>query len=960
MGPVMERPTDRSRLPRSVALPSRGAQVARGLLALVATAAAVVGVPVLLYTAFGSPWPDTPPSLEWLTEPTSTEALIGVLAAVVWLGWAHFVVCLAVEAVAERRRRGLAPSVPGGRVGTQALARRAVATIALLASTAAASAGTVSAASASGPSGAEAPPTSVAATSSVTAGQAGAQAGASTPVADRAAGQQQSGSRSGMLPDGPELVDAKAANPGVATYYEVRPPEGRNYDTLWDIAERYLDSGIRYKEIWELNRGRLQGDGRMLQDADLIHPGWVVRLPNDARGPGLKVVNHAAEAAPGDKSDEAPDAAPGGGVKADAVTTADDQASGSGGSTAFQDDLISDSWSPLFGVAGGLAMAGAFLELRRRRSSLKTRQLWAGALGTRGPNPDPDGPNGPGDGPGTSQRLREEADTTTATWLDRALRSSWRPATPAPARAWVADSGLAVAFDEPPGSPPAPPWTARGDRVWALPADAATLPGAVGAAPLPGLVCAGRRDDGTLLMIDPESVPGVVALDGDPDIARGVAMSTALDTATHEWADRRTVTLVGFAEDLTMAGKCNIRRTADLGRIIESLENVARYHRSACRAAGVSSAREARIAAPDAIDWTYHLVVCSGVPSADELRALHELAADPAVSLGVVVIGAVSQAGLGLTARADGRLAAPMHGIDVTAQVLTVAAARGFTALYQLGESEHEVTLDQVVDRIEAEHPVPSTRARARLGIFGPVTLTASGDVEAERRDFLTELACFLALHPGGVHVNRISAALWPRGVEPEVRDRALRQLAAWLGETEEGEPVLAEASGVWSLTPGAVSVDWDTFREFLNAAGHQPEHAEHHLRAALDLVRGRPFQDVPDGRYGWLESTSTESDVSLAVVLTALTAAEKAAGRGDAEAARSALADGIAVVPASEELWCSRLRLEADLGDAQSLRDTADAMYQTIAAHGSPIGAGPQTDALVDELLPGYRSRAA
>ncbi len=285
---------------------------------------------------------------------------------------------------------------------------------------------------------------------------------------------------------------------------------------------------------------------------------------------------------------------------------------------------------------------------------------------------------------------------------------------------------------------------------------------------------------------------------------------------------------------------------------------------------------------------------------------------------------------------------------------------RAITELYDFEEAERAVSLDQVVDRIHAEGPTPATRADVHLGVLGPVSLTAPGEVDDDRREFLTELACFLAMHPGGVHANRISAALWPRGVEPQVRDSALRQLATWLGTTDQGGPVLAEASGVWSLAPGAVSVDWDDFRASLNATGRQPDRAEHHLRAALDQVRGRPFAEVPAGRYGWLETTSTESDMTLAVVLTASSLAEKAAARRDAGAARSALRDGLALAPASEELWSSWLRLEAALGDDEQLRGVTDAMYDAIAEHGSPVGAGPQTDALVDELLPGYRSRVA
>ena len=48
-------------------------------------------------------------------------------------------------------------------------------------------------------------------------------------------------------------------------------------DTLWDLAERYLGDGYRAGELFELNQGRPQPDGRTLTDPSVIRPGWVSR-----------------------------------------------------------------------------------------------------------------------------------------------------------------------------------------------------------------------------------------------------------------------------------------------------------------------------------------------------------------------------------------------------------------------------------------------------------------------------------------------------------------------------------------------------------------------------------------------------------------------------------------------------------------------------------------------------------
>jgi DNA-binding SARP family transcriptional activator len=55
-------------------------------------------------------------------------------------------------------------------------------------------------------------------------------------------------------------------------------------DTLWGIAETHLGDPERYHEIARLNYGRPQSDGRVLNDAHWIYPGWTLALPADATG----------------------------------------------------------------------------------------------------------------------------------------------------------------------------------------------------------------------------------------------------------------------------------------------------------------------------------------------------------------------------------------------------------------------------------------------------------------------------------------------------------------------------------------------------------------------------------------------------------------------------------------------------------------------------------------------------
>ena len=131
-------------------------------------------------------------------------------------------------------------------------------------------------------------------------------------------------------------------------------------------------------------------------------------------------------------------------------------------------------------------------------------------------------------------------------------------------------------------------------------------------------------------------------------------------------------------------------------------------------------------------------------------------------------------------------------------------------------------------------------------------------------------------------------------------------------------------------------------------------------MRAALDLVSGLAFSDVPAGRYSWLESMTIVGDIAMAVSLTVQACAEVAAGRDDVNAARAVLVKGRVMLPANEELWRSRLRLAAHFGDRRDVEDVVGQMYASISEHGSVLGSSAETDVLVDELVPGYRSRVA
>src|SRR6266545_4192198 len=248
--------------------------VLAGFAAIVVLLALIAGVPYALATFIGWPLPRELPnlSLETLRSPVDASTLVNLLALVVWLAWAQFTACVVIEVWAAAAGAGMPAKVPLGGLN-QVLARQLVAAVLLLSSTAVGLA--PGRAGLAGGGGLPQRPAARAVTV-----QAAAQQGT---AAHHGAGAAAVGDATGAAAGHPPAaVAAQAA--GGRKVYVVRPPQGRHHESLWEIAERHLGDGRRYREIYELNQGREQPGGERLSLASLIRPGWTLDMPADAVG----------------------------------------------------------------------------------------------------------------------------------------------------------------------------------------------------------------------------------------------------------------------------------------------------------------------------------------------------------------------------------------------------------------------------------------------------------------------------------------------------------------------------------------------------------------------------------------------------------------------------------------------------------------------------------------------------
>ncbi len=219
----------------------------RAVVALAALVALLGGLPWGLWHFIGWPLPHQVPS--WaeisarLTGPMDDSLMMDILAVLLWPLWLAFAisVLLAVpDVVREARWPTHSPPLPsGGLRGFATFLLGAVLLTALQSRT--------PLAPASGPTAATVAATATAAPRLITLAATGP--GATLP----------------------------AAAPGTVV---VQLPHNGIYDSLWRIADRCLGDGARWPEIWALNHGVVQADGRALTQPGLIRPGWVLRLPD--------------------------------------------------------------------------------------------------------------------------------------------------------------------------------------------------------------------------------------------------------------------------------------------------------------------------------------------------------------------------------------------------------------------------------------------------------------------------------------------------------------------------------------------------------------------------------------------------------------------------------------------------------------------------------------------------------
>lgn len=232
----------------------------------------------------------------------------------------------------------------------------------------------------------------------------------------------------------------------------------------------------------------------------------------------------------------------------------------------------------------------------------------------------------------------------------------------------------------------------------------------------------------------------------------------------------------------------------------------------------------------------------------------------------------------------------------------------------QLTEEIDPTPEPQPVDEILPDH--------LWVSVLGPIAITHPTDPDRSlgattgknTPNRYTELLARMALSPGGqVTSEEAIDTLWP-GESYDKRRRplleALSRLRRELGDIPGSDDRIiltrddttrstGRDSAAIRINP-AITCDWLVFRDLIPTTPTAAPTAN--LKAAVDLIRGAPLQDAPDGRWAWAKYILDEAIDLLAD--TALELAQRLVIDNDTPSAYASCRAGLAVNPQRQDLW--------------------------------------------------------
>ena len=958
----------------------------RAAAGIAAAAALLAGLPCLLARMTGSPlprnWPGWQQVQRFFASPLSDGAIIRLLADAAWLLWAVFALSLVIELIAVTRGQP-APRLPAI-APVQALAA-ALAGATMMTALHVPRAGTRSA-----------PPLHAALTSATSISAPLVPGHTAQPTAaSQTAGRAVSGDSTGQ------------ARPKV---YRVR--EG---DDLWDIAQRFLGDAEDWHQIYQLNEGKPQPDGRTLTDPDLIIPGWVLLIPQPASAhapaphpgrPGTTAPGggRTPEPSPRPSRPSAPSPRP---SQSAGPTVRPSRTSPSQGPPASRSAPSRSARPPqvavrlpsgaLIGIAVAVMVAAALtLAAVQRRRRYRPR-------------------------PGPPSSL--QPDTPPLPEVITALRRAARPddlATPDAPASPAEDAGTDPYPDlyDPrpePGPLLSAPASRPARRSASLRGPAPAPPGAKAAATensAPGLLPLGVRDDSEVA-VDIAALGGLgLTGPGAPAAARAIlaGLLAQAPPAENGLPARIIIPAPDAARLLPGTGTAavpGIAVPATLGAALDDMEALILGQARASAASGdgddlAGTGSPAGDGGPGAA-----LIAVSSPGTEPRLRAI--LKAGQPLGVTAVILGPWPS-GATCQVEADGTITTatpPGAGLDgIRLFTLDAAEAAAITSVLREavggpppGPGDHpggtdgrpaghgalpETAARDGQDSYLAAPPAPAPPRSApappddpaavfgpagkppartapqahgtrpvRLAVLGPLRVTARGAEISGGLRKARELLAFLAVHPGGATGEAISEALWPGA---DARQAAAQRYLAVRKARDLLRAAAGQAAPMW-ITHAAGSYRLDPaliatdLEEFEDALGQARRAGDNGTRLNACRAAVALYRGELAEGAGY-EWAEPHAETARRRALDAWTAIADILQPAEPDQALAALEAALAHDPFNEFLYQKIMRLQAAAGRPEAVRRTLALLESRLTQIG--ISPGTQTRQVAAQLLGG------
>ena len=758
-------------------------------------------------------------------------------------------------------------------------------------------------------------------------------------------------------------------------------------ETLWSIARDRLGDPDRWVEIHELNRGRTFADGRVLEDPNVIQPGWDLQVvdpmavgvttdptPDTPTSPTAGVPPVVPDVIDGIDDDVAPveerltsdDATPVDEVP-DTVAAVDGAAqpenawleplgvetiapAGSSGPSSSGHEISDDSPDSirLFTYRRAAMLSAGLLVLLtvRRRTRLRTAPAQGRPISSSPASIAVE----------RSLRSRSLDGGDRFARVDLAIRHAALPLVETGTRVQAvligSDGELELVSADAASLPP--PWEPIDDARqcrWRLRADVPVETLAEGArrvgGPCPTLVQLGSDADDREVYVDLEAV-GAIEVGGTDADGDAVVAAVAATLASSVLAEVTTLVGVAVPEE-TFLGHRQYRPAHDLPMAWELATDAVGATRHAER---TTFDLRARVTSGEM--WEPAVVLAGSSAG---------LVAPPANMNGLALVSAAPihgpSARLAPAGEAWELLPAglrfvpiglpPDDGADL-ARLLDVDVAPPTGR-----PTDPDATIDGATIERPSEEATASTSPAVVVRLLGPVRVESADGRSVEfERSKTHELVAWLATHRARSTRSNARAALW----EIDVRDATFhnvvseaRRALARCVDPPEGEEWLGRTTNdELPLHPLVVTDAELVERALEHARDLEPHDALEVLHPALDWVVGTPFEGTS---YLWSDAEGIASDAIVTALSLCETCARVALSVGDVETAFEASARGLQVLPAHEGMVEIRMRAHAQVGDRAALRHEWQGYERAITA--DPWSDGEPSDRLValrNELL--------